>query len=298
MNILITGATGFVGSSLLNELMKKSHKLTALSRSAEKYQTQNPQINWISHLDQADFNQIDAIINLAGEPIFHKSWTAEQKKCLIQSRVDLTHTLSQKIIAAENPPKVFISGSATGYYGGQNELRLTEQSPPCDNFTGQLCQQWENAALKAQSAKTRVCLLRTGIVLDKSGGALAKMLPFYRLGLGGKLGNGKQFWAWISLQDMIRAILFLLDNPQCEGSFNLVSPNPIRHNGFNRLLGQQLKRPCFFHTPTMLLQFLLGERACLLLDSQRIVPEKLLQAGFEFQDADLAAFLKQHLQTL
>lgn len=293
MHILITGATGFIGSSLLTELMKTSHKLTALSRSAFKHQEQNPQVNWISNLDQADFNQIDAIINLAGEPIFHKRWSTVQKQHLTQSRVDLTLKLTEKITSADNSPSIFISGSATGYYGNQGENSLTELNVSDNSFTGQLCQQWENAALQAQSSQTRVCLLRTGIVLDKNGGALAQMLSLYRLGLGGKLGNGKQFWPWISLQDMIGAILFLLENPSCQGSFNLVSPNPIRNSDFNRSLGQQLKRPYFCPVPAALLKLILGERACLLLDSQRVMPEKLLQDGFVFQHGDLETFFQQ-----
>ncbi|MDO4430946.1 MAG: TIGR01777 family oxidoreductase [Lonepinella koalarum] len=295
MHILITGATGFIGYTLVSELLKTSHKLTALSRSAEKQRIKRPQVNWVTHLAQVDFNHIDAIINLAGEPIFYKSWTTKQKKCLTQSRVDLTQTLSEKIITAKKPPKVFISGSATGYYGEQNEHQLTEQSPPTDNFTGQLCQQWENAALKAQSEQTRVCLLRTGLVLDKNGGALAQMLPFYRLGLGGKLGNGQQFWAWISLQDIVRAILFLLENETCQGAFNLVSPTPLQNTDFNNLLGQHLNRPTFFHVPAFLLKFILGERACLLLDSQQIIPKRLSDAGFKFDYPTLTDFLQHHL---
>lgn len=292
MHILITGATGLVGSELVRTLLKTSHKLTALSRSATKQKNKIPQVTWISELGEADFNQIDAIINLAGEPIFHKRWTEQQKQLLTQSRVNLTRALSEHIQRAETPPKIFISGSATGYYGDRGDNQLTERSTPTTHFTGALCQQWENAALQAQSVHTRVCLLRTAIVLDKNGGALAQMLPLYRLGLGGKLGNGKQLWSWVALQDMVRAILFLLENKDAQGTFNLASPNPVLNCDFNRLLGQHLNRPAFCQAPAFMLKLVLGERACLLLDSQQVIPEKLVQLGFEFQYSTLEDFFQ------
>lgn len=295
MHIFITGATGFVGSALLKSLLKTPHKLTALSRSADIQRAKIPQVNWIADLSQVDFNQVDAVINLAGEPIFHRPWTTQQKQRLIESRVVLTRQLSEKILSAENPPSVFISASATGFYGNQGENQLTENALPTTHFTGKLCQQWENAALAAQSENTRVCLLRTGLVFSKNGGALAKMLALYKLGLGGKLGSGNQFWAWISLQDMARGILFLLENASCQGAFNFVSPNPIRHSDFNRLLAQHLHRPAFCHAPAFILKLALGERACLLLDSQQVIPEKLLQAGFHFEFPHLPPFLETEI---
>ncbi|HHE3650176.1 TIGR01777 family oxidoreductase [Pasteurella multocida] len=295
MNILITGATGLIGSQLTSQLIKHSHGVTALVRDPKAAKQKLPaSVTLISSLAQyTTLNTFDAVINLAGEPIFDQRWTAEQKQRLVESRVNLTAQLVQRINASRQPPHTFISGSATGYYGNKSEEIITENAPPTDTFPSQLCQRWESEAL---CAKTRVCLLRTGIVLSKTGGALAKMLPLYRLGLGGKLGSGKQYWAWIALDDMVKGILFLLENHQCQGAFNLVSPNPIRHAEFNSTLASILKRPAFATVPEWLLRFFLGERAQLLLDSQKIVPEKLLAQGFVFDYPELKSALQAILK--
>lgn len=222
MNILITGATGLIGSHLTSQLIKHAHGVTALVRDPKVAKQKLPaSVTLISSLAQyTTLDTFDAVINLAGEPIFDQRWTAQQKQRLVESRVNLTAQLVQRINASRQPPHTFISGSATGYYGNKSEEIITENAPATDTFPSQLCQRWESEAL---CAKTRVCLLRTGIVLSKAGGALAKMLPLYRLGLGGKLGSGKQYWAWIALDDMVKGILFLLENHQCQGAFNLVS---------------------------------------------------------------------------
>ncbi|HDR0612252.1 TIGR01777 family oxidoreductase [Pasteurella multocida] len=295
MNILITGATGLIGSQLTSQLIKHSHGVTALVRDPKAAKQKLPaSVTLISSLAQyTTLNTFDAVINLAGEPIFDQRWTAEQKQRLVESRVNLTAQLVQRINASRQPPHTFISGSATGYYGNKSEEIITENAPATDTFPSQLCQRWESEAL---CAKTRVCLLRTGIVLSKTGGALAKMLPLYRLGLGGKLGSGKQYWAWIALDDMVKGILFLLENHQCQGAFNLVSPNPIRHAEFNSTLASILKRPAFATVPEWLLRFFLGERTQLLLDSQKIVPEKLLTQGFTFDYPELKSALQAILK--
>ncbi|HHT7857851.1 TIGR01777 family oxidoreductase [Pasteurella multocida] len=295
MNILITGATGLIGSHLTSQLIKHAHGVTALVRDPKAAkQTLPASVTLISSLAQyTTLDTFDAVINLAGEPIFEKRWTAQQKQRLVESRVNLTAQLVQRINASRTPPHTFISGSATGYYGHNAEEIITENTPATDTFPSQLCQRWESEAL---CAKTRVCLLRTGIVLSKTGGALAKMLPLYRLGLGGKLGSGKQYWAWIALDDMVKGILFLLENHQCQGAFNLVSPNPVRHVEFNNTLANILKRPAFATVPELLLRFFLGERAQLLLDSQKIVPEKLLAQGFIFDYPELKSTLQAILK--
>ncbi|GJH43227.1 TIGR01777 family oxidoreductase [Pasteurella canis] len=295
MQILITGATGLIGSTLITHLLELGYQITALVRSPDKARIQlPPKVQLISSLTQYnDLNQFDAVINLAGEPIFTHRWTTEQKQRLIESRVQLTKQLTSLINHSTTPPHTFISGSATGYYGDKKEYIITEQSEPSAQFTGQLCQKWEAEALKA---KTRVCLLRTGIVLAKTGGALAKMLPIYRLGLGGRLGNGEQYWSWITLKDMIAAIVFLLNNVACSGAFNLVTPHPVRNKDFNSMLGQLLKRPYFLAVPTFILNLFLGERVQLLLDSQKIIPEKLQAGGFHFQYPELKAALQDILK--
>ncbi len=281
MNIFITGATGFVGSALTAKLAGQ-HQITALTRSPEKAKKILPaSVKTFSTLAcYANFDEFDAVINLAGEPIFDRRWTAQQKERLTNSRVNLTENLTALINNSVTPPHTFISGSACGYYGDCGEQRIDENTPPSDAFPAELCQQWEGAALNAD---TRVCVLRTGIVMDKSGGALARMLPLYRCGLGGKLGNGKQFWAWIALPDMINAIEFLLLHPTCQGAFNLVSPHPIRNAEFNRMLSSAVKRPHFAAVPAFVLKLVLGERSQLLLDSQNVQPIKLIAEGFEFQ---------------
>lgn len=293
MNILLTGGTGFIGSALSQALVKQGHQLTILSR--QPHQTQQA-VKFIQNFaNLTNFNEFDAVINLAGEPIFDKRWTAAQKQRLRQSRLEITQKLVELIRKSTNPPHTFLSGSATGYYGNLPDFakNCDEQTACHSSFTAILCNEWEQVAQQAQSDKTRVCLLRTGIVLDQNGGALKQMLPLYRLGLAGKLGNGKQNWAWISLEDHIQAMLFLLENRQAKGAFNLVAPEPISNAEFNAQLAQKLRRPAFFHAPSFALKFILGERSQLLLDNQPIIPKKLLELSFQFQHPNLASYLSK-----
>lgn len=294
MKILITGATGFIGTALIPQLLAQNHQITALVRNIEKAQQQLPHVvELINTLDYFQhFNQFDAVINLAGEPIFDRRWTNKQKVRLESSRISLTEKLTQLINQSDEPPVCFISGSATGYYGDCGEQSIDENTSPANNFAAQLCQHWEAAALKAN---TRVCVVRTGLVLARQGGALAKMLPLYRCGLGGKLGSGQQYWGWISLTDMVNGILFLLENVACNGPFNFVAPHAVRNTKFNKILGIILKRPHFATVPAFLLKFMLGERACLLLDSQKLIPQNLLAHGFQFQHLDLSQCLVEEV---
>ena len=244
MNILVAGGTGFVGNPLVKSLLSRGDSVTVLTRSIEKAQTIFPEktpqfLTALSTLK--DLNEFDAVINLAGEPIFDKRWTIQQKEKLRHSRINLTQQIVQLINQSEHPP-FLISGSATGIYGDRGEYVITEDTHPSSQFTAQLCIDWENAA---KQANTRVCLVRTGLVLSPKGGAFAKMLPLYRFGLGGKLGNGKQYWSWIALEDMVKGLIFLLDHSNCEGAFNFTAPHPVKNKTFNQLLGQALHRPCF-----------------------------------------------------
>lgn len=233
-----------------------------------------------------NLNAFDAVINLAGEPIFDKRWTVQQKEKLRNSRINLTQQLVQLINQSEYPPAL-ISGSAIGIYGNCGEDVITEYTNPSTQFTAQLCIDWENAA---KQANTRVCLVRTGLVLSPKGGAFAKTLLLYRFGLGGKLGNGEQYWSWIALEDMVEGLLFLLDHNNCEGAFNFTAPHPVKNKTFNQLLGQALHRPCFAQVPQFLLTTILGERACILLDSQNVYPKHLLDCGFTFQYSELSDY--------
>ncbi|PVX32678.1 hypothetical protein C8D76_11239 [Pasteurella langaaensis DSM 22999] len=295
MNIFITGATGFIGKALVNKWLADNHQITLLSRNPERAKSQFPQpVSAVKNLDIFEhFNDFDAVINLAGEPIFDQRWTNKQKSKLWHSRIDLTEKLTALINQSQTPPDCFISASATGFYGDAGENLLTENSAASQCFTGLLCQAWENAA---NQAHTRVCTIRTGMPLARSGGALGRMLKLYQWGLGGKLGNGKQFMPWIALQDMVAAVNFLMQNNQCQGAFNMSSPNPIRNQNFNSILGSQLNRPHFAHAPAWLLRLLLGERAKLVLDSQRVYPEKLQRAGFQFQFEDFEHWLATELK--
>ncbi|QGM81022.1 TIGR01777 family oxidoreductase [Otariodibacter oris] len=293
MNILITGGTGFIGKELCQKLIDQNHTLSILSRSPHQNTQAVTYYQTLANFD--NLNGFDAIINLAGEPIFDKKWTTKQKDILRASRINITQQLVDLIKNSNHPPHTFISGSATGFYGDlpkQNNAKYYDELTACgDQFAAQLCADWENTALKANSDKTRVCLIRTGIVLNKEGGALKRMLPLYKLGLGGKIGNGSQYWSWISLEDHVNAILFLLNNPNSKGAYNFVSPEPITHAEFNRILSQVVKRPAFFHAPEIMLKMILGERSQLLLDNQPLVPQKLLNEGFTFQDNKLTPSL-------
>ncbi|MDD0825062.1 TIGR01777 family oxidoreductase [Mannheimia sp. AT1] len=287
MRIFITGGTGFIGSELVKHLKSENHHLTLLTRNRE-LKSDDSQIEYCYSLaDFTDFNDIDAVINLAGEPIFDKRWTDEQKEKLIKSRVEITAQLSELINKSENPPHTFLSGSAIGIYGDlPPSAKFYTESTACkgNHFASTLCQKWEEAALQAKSEQTRVCLIRTGTVLSTKGGALKKMLPLYQCGLAGKLGSGKQYWGWISLRDHIQAVIFLLKNAKCSGAFNFVAPNPVTNAEFNQIFATAVNRPAIFAAPAFALKLILGERACLLLDNQAIVPEKLLAACFQFQD--------------
>lgn len=289
MHILITGATGLIGSALCQTLAQ-SHNITALSRNQHKAKSKLPStVKVIDSLDDCDFEQLDAVINLAGEAIADKRWSSAQKQRIFQSRLGLTEQLVNKIKACDTPPSVLISGSAIGYYGRQApEDVVTESfSNVYPEFSHQLCKQWEELALRAHSPQVRVCLLRTGIVLSKNGGALAKMLPPFKLGLGGKMASGKQMMSWIHIDDMVNAINFLLENKNTQGPFNLTAPKPQSNLSFTKALAKTLKRPALFPMPEFVLKVLFGQMSDLLIYGQNVIPQNLQQAGFTFKYSEL-----------
>lgn len=289
MHILITGATGLIGRPLTKKLLSLSHSVTLLSRSPSKAQALfGDDVTVLSSLDHLpSLDDVDAVINLAGEPIADKRWTDEHKRRLCNSRWQLTAQLSKLIQQSQTPPATFISGSAVGYYGDQGQSVVTEDETPHSEFTHMLCQRWEQEALAAQSEKTRVCLLRTGIVLSTEGGALAKMMPIFKAGLGGPIGSGLQYMPWIHIDDMVNGILFLLNTPVLQGPFNMVAPYPVHNELFTDLLSSALDRPHFFRTPAFAIRLLMGEAAVLVLGGQRALPKRLEQAGFEFIYSEL-----------
>ena len=288
MKILVTGGTGLIGGHLVPRLQELGHQVTVLTRHRD---TAREKLNdrltlWDTLEDKQNLDGFDAVINLAGEPIADKRWTTEQKDRLCQSRWRITQKLADLINASESPPSVLISGSATGYYGDLGEVVVTEEEPPHNEFTHKLCARWEQIACEAQSDKTRVCLLRTGVVLAPKGGILGKMVPPFRLGLGGPIGNGRQYLAWIHIDDMVNAILWLLDN-DLRGPFNMVSPYPVRNEQFAHALGHALQRPAILRVPATVMRLLMGESSVLVLGGQRALPNRLEAAGFPFRWYDL-----------
>ncbi|WP_417585203.1 TIGR01777 family oxidoreductase [Nitrincola sp.] len=287
MRVLITGGTGFIGQALVKALKSRGDEVLILSRSPAN----DPEI--VTSLEQIQ-QPVDAVVNLAGAGIVDKRWTEERKQLLRVSRIDTTAKLLQWIGQQTPRPTVLVSGSAIGYYGSQTSQTLAEEAEPVDGFTHQLCADWEAEASKATELGVRVCLIRTGVVLGV-GGALQKMLPPFRLGLGGPIASGQQWMSWIHLDDEVRAILWLLDKPTLQGAFNLTAPEPVTNAEFSATLGKVLHRPAFFPLPGFVLKLMLGEASELLLQGQRVVPVQLQDSGFEFRYPALPSALKQLL---
>lgn len=293
MNILLTGGTGLIGSGLV-KLWQSQHQLWVLSRTPAKVKALfGAGVQAISSLSEVDFNTLDAVVNLAGEPIVGKRWSDTQKQILCYSRWHITQQLVEAIKAAKTPPKVLLSGSAIGIYGRQqNQLISEDFSHFHAEFSQHLCQHWEELALTAAGPSTRVCVLRTGIVLANNGGALQKMLPPFKAGLGGRIGSGQQFMSWIHIDDMLRLIDFLLQHPTLNGAFNATAPNPVTNAQFSQTLASVLHRPALLPMPAFVLRLMFGEMADLLLTGQRVIPANLIKAGFEFQFTELEPALK------
>ena len=283
MNLLITGGTGFVGSALCSRLLEEQHKIVVLSRNPEKIKAP---IKAVANLDQlSNDNIFDVVINLAGEPIANKRWNDQQKKRIFGSRIETTEALIEYFKKSKHKPKLLINGSAIGYYGtARTNDNIDEKSGCDDSFSSQLCQKWEAAALEAESLGIRTCLIRTGIVLGKNGGALSKMLPPFKMGLGGRIGYGKQWMSWIHLDDLVGIILCCINNDNLKGAVNGTSPNPVINEVFTKTLGTALKRPTIFPMPEIVIKLLMGQMGEeLLLSGKRVLPRKALDAGYIFK---------------
>lgn len=293
MKILMTGGTGLIGSHFIKRYSQ--YRYTVLTRSPDKARSLLPDdVALIDSLDTlANLNDFDAVINLAGEPIIGRRWGDQQKQRMCHSRWDLTEKIVELIKASEQSPKVFLSGSAVGIYGDGGTRTISEsESIEVVDFPTKLCQKWENIARQGASETTRVALLRTGIVLSTQGGALEKMLPAFRLNVGGKLGDGEQFMAWVHIDDMVGAIDYLLKNDACTEAFNMCAPEPVSNAEFTSTLANALNRVAIFTVPKFALKLALGEASQLLLDSQRVVPQRLQEAGYEFKYPQLREALK------
>lgn len=297
MQLLITGGSGLIGRHLIPRLQQLSHQIVVLTRDAERARRAlgDGVGYWTSLEDKSSLDGFDGIINLAGAPIADRRWTPARKELLCHSRWTLTEQLARLAANSQTPPAVFLSGSAVGYYGDQGQALVTEDETPHDEFSHRLCARWEALAQVADGERTRVCLLRTGAVLSPDGGMLAKLLPLFRLGLGGPIGSGKQYLPWIHIDDMVNAILYLLDTPLLRGPFNLTSPYPVRNEKFAAVLAQTLNRPGVVRTPGWAVQLLMGEAASLVLGGQRAIPQRLEQAGFGFRFFELEEALENLL---
>ncbi len=286
MNILITGGTGFVGSELCPMLLQQGHYLTIITRSPKKYkeeQAKNQQfISWDANLVEA-MEKTDAVINLAGENIFGQRWTDTVKKRIHNSRVESTKTLVEAMKAADNPPEVMVSASAAGYYGGRGTDILTEDEPPGSDFLAQVCVDWEAAAKPAKEAGVRLAIPRIGIVLEQGGGALQKMIPAFKLFVGGPIGRGTQFVPWIHRHDLCRGLIYPLKNDGFDGVYNLNAPNPVTMQELANALGDVMNRPAKLKVPEFVLNVALGEAAEPILESLRVRPKQLQKVDFEFK---------------
>jgi len=286
MNILITGGTGFIGSELCPILLQQGHYLKLITRSPREHkneQAKNQQfISWDDDLVAA-MEQADAIINLAGENLFGQRWSEDIKKRIYSSRIEGTQKLVEAAKQAEPKPDVMISASAVGYYGGRGTDVLTEDEPPGNDFLARVCIDWEDAAKPVQEAGIRLAIPRIGIVLESDGGALQQMIPPFKFFVGGPIGRGTQFFPWIHRHDLCRGLMFPLENEDFEGPYNLNAPNPVTMEEFASAIGDVLNRPSIFRVPEFLLNMVLGEAAEPILESLRVQPRRLLDAGFEFQ---------------
>lgn len=295
MKILISGASGLIGSAFL--AASPNDRFLRLVRRPPRTAEE---LDWSPEAPLAAsplLDELDAAVHLAGENLASGRWNAARKKRFWESRVDGTRTLAEALARCQRPPRVLVCASATGFYGDRGEERLKEASSAGAGFLAELCQAWEAAADPARRAGIRVVHARFGMVLSGRGGALAKMEPLFRWGLGGRLGSGRQFVSWVALPDAVRALRFLLASPSLNGPVNVASPNPVTNAEFTRVLARTLRRPALLAAPRFALRAVFGEMAeAALLASARVLPEALLRAGFAFRYATLSEALHAELR--
>ncbi len=297
-NILVTGGTGFIGCFLVAELVRQGWNVVVLSRQSSRVVKTllGEELQSIQSLSQWPYKDApEACINLAGEGILDKRWGYARKQVLRDSRIQLTKSLVEWLAGFPEPCRTLISGSAVGFYGVESGAEVCpEERGAGRDFAAQLCTGWEQAA-RTVSSETRLCLLRTGIVLHGKHGALKQMLPPFKLGLGGVIGSGDQMMPWIHIEDMVKGILFLLNADEASGAFNMVAPGLVSNRVFVKSLGQALHRPALFPMPACVLKVILGEGADLLLNGQNAQPNKLVQQGFRFTWPELPMALENVL---
>ena len=296
MKILLSGSHGLVGSALVSSLRGDGHEVFHLVRRAPHSESE---VEWYPErgsLALARLEGMDAVVHLAGESIAEGRWNDEKKKRIRESRVKGTTVLSEALANLRHPPKTLISASAIGYYGNRGDLILTEQSAPGNDFLAGVCVEWERATESASQQGIRVVKARFGVILSTGGGALKKMLPPFRMGVGGRIGSGKQWMSWIALDDVVAGITFAINNDALAGPVNFVAPKPVTNAEFTKALGKALSRPTIFPIPEFGVRLAFGEMAdALLLSSQRVEPAQLKNAGYEFEYSELVSALRHVL---
>ncbi len=305
MKLLLLGCTGFVGKELIPKLIEANHELTIISRRKFNFSKKNFQHSHISHIridpslpsswENIDLlrvlKQSEGIINLAGEPIAEKRWTKSHCRKIFNSRIDTTRYLIKAIKEQKKPPAVLINASAIGFYGTSQTKEFDEKSQAGNDFLGSVCQEWEKAALEKPN-RTRLVIIRIGIVLDKEGGALGKMLPIFRAGLGGPIGSGEQWMSWIHRTDLCQIIIQSLINNSWSGILNAVAPNPVSMNDFTKALGKSINRPTLLKVPQPILKLLLGDGAKVVLEGQNVICNRLKKLKFEFKYPEISLAMK------
>lgn len=294
MKTLITGATGFVGQYLAKEIPEAILVGRSIEKIKKRFGEQREAREWngLATTGAAFLEGIDTVYHLAGESIFHGRWDAAKKERIRASRVENTRNLVDMISKAEKGPKTLICSSAVGYYGSRGDEKLTEQSAPDSDFLAQVCIDWEKEALRAEEYGVRVVTVRTGVVLGADGGALVQMLLPFKMGVGGRLGNGRQFMSWIQVDDLIGILEFAEEKSSLRGPINAVAPNPVRNSEFTQALASALHRPAILPAPRFAQKILLGEFANVLLGSQRAMPVVLQQAGYGYSYPEIKSALR------
>lgn len=297
MKVLVSGSTGLVGSALIPALEEEGHEVIRLVRSP--LSNGHPTVRWDGEAGAptpGGMEGIEAVVHLAGESIAEGRWTGEKKERIRLSRVRGTRLLAGALSEMRTPPKVLISASAIGFYGDRGSEILNEDSPAGEGFLADVCREWENAVRPAEIRGVRVVRLRIGVVLTPEGGALARMLAPFRLGVGGRLGDGHQYMSWISLEDLIGTILYALEEESLRGAVNAVAPGPVTNAEFTRELGKALSRPAFLPVPALAARAAFGEMAkALLLSSTRVEPSRLLGSGYRFRHPEIGPALREML---
>lgn len=297
MQILLTGGTGFIGSHLCKQLLSDEHQLTVLSRRPERVPVLCGQsVQPLASFDELDSGyHFDAVINLAGAPIADKRWSDRRKQQLMESRLGTTRRLTQAIKNMKQPPACLINASAVGFYGDQGDTVVDETTSPHDEFSHQLCFQWEKAASEASELGVRVCIIRIGLVVGRDGGFVSKMLTPFKLGLGGQIGDGRQWMSWVHRDDLVRMFEWLLTHEEAQGVYNGTAPEPVTNREFTQTLAKVLKRPARLPMPAVAAKVLFGEMSQLLLTGQRVFPKRISETGFEFNYPKLKLALQSVL---